>query len=424
LKQTNAIAALGLLWATTMMAQTPSNKVALVIPNIYGPEGLTLDNPDHFAHFTSSFQSSFTPFNAAMARQLTSLPIPSPASGFTYSFDRTTGVYTRSAASLGPILTERAETIGKDKFLFGFSYQHFVFNSIDGVSLRDVPVIFQHGPTTNTEYIKDIITTDNNIDAQVGQFTSFLTYGITNRLDLSVAFPLMNVSLAATSHAVIQRIGTGSQTDIHTFGTPNGGSEETFSAGARATGIGDVVGRVKGTVVKWNGGGLAGVMDLRLPTGDEYNFLGSGALGVRGFAVASGQWGPLAPHANVGYEWNGDSVLAGNVEAGTKARLPGAVIYQGGVDLRLTPKMTFAADFFGERVAADRVIPKGLVAANNQTYPTIAFQRSGYSLTSGSAGFKINPAGNLIVTVNALFRLNHSGLHSKIVPLIGISYTL
>jgi hypothetical protein len=347
-----------------------------------------------------------------------------PASGFTYSFDRATGVYTRSAASLGPILTERAETIGKDRFLFGFSYQHFVFNSIDSVSLRDVPVIFQHAPTTNTEYIKDIITTDNYIDPQVGQFTSFLTYGLTNRLDVSVAIPLMSVSLAATSHAVIQRIGTGGQKEIHTFGTPNGGLEETFSAAASATGIGDVIGRVKGTAIKWNGGGLAGVVDLRLPTGDEYNFLGSGALGVRGFAVVSGQLGPLAPHGNVGYEWNGESVLAGNVTAGTKSKLPGSVIYQGGADLRLTPKMTFAADFFGERVTADRVLSKSFIAANGQTFPAIAFQKSGYSLMSGSTGFKINPTGNLIVTVNALFRLNHAGLHSKVVPLIGISYTL
>ena len=107
--------ALGLLWTAGGIAQT--GKLALLIPDIYGPEGLTLQNPTHFAHFTSSVQSNFTPFNASMARQLASLPIPSPASGFTYTFDRSLGVYTRSAKSLGPILAERAETIGKDRFL-------------------------------------------------------------------------------------------------------------------------------------------------------------------------------------------------------------------------------------------------------------------------------------------------------------------
>ena len=418
------VVATGLLWTLAGVAHAQSSKIALLIPTIYGPGGLTLDNPDHFAHFTSSVQSNFTPFNAAMARQLTALPIPSPASGFTYTFDRSLGVYTRSAQSLGPILAERAETIGKDKFLFGFSYQHFAFNSIDGVSLRDVPVVFQHAPSTNTEYMKDIITTDNFIDAQVGQFTGFLTYGLTDRVDVSVAVPVMSVSLGATSHAAIQRIGTGSAIDIHTFGTPNGGTEKTFSAAGTASGIGDTLGRVKATALKWTGGGLAGVFDVRLPTGDEYNFLGSGAFGARGFAVASGQVGALSPHASLGYEWNGRSVLAGNVTTGQKATLPASVAFQGGGDMRLSQKMTLAVDVFGDRVSADRVVSKPFIAANGQAFPAISFQRASYNVMSGSTGIKINPSNRFIVTVNALFRLNHSGLHSKVVPLIGLSYTL
>ena len=56
--------------------------------------------------------------------------------------------------------------------------------------------------------------------------------------------------------------------------------------------------------------------------------------------------------------------------------------------------------------------------------PAIAFQNSAYNVISGSTGFKINPSSRFIVTVNALFRLNHSGLHSKVAPLIGLSYTL
>jgi hypothetical protein len=107
LNRTIRVFALGLLWIVSGIAQPASGKLALLIPGVYGPGGLSLDNPTHFAHFTSSFQSNFAPFNAAMARQLTSLPIPSPASGFTYSFDRSLGVYTRSAKSLGPILADR-----------------------------------------------------------------------------------------------------------------------------------------------------------------------------------------------------------------------------------------------------------------------------------------------------------------------------
>lgn len=419
--------ALGLLCATSGLAQSPvqpQGKLALLIPGIYGPTGLTLDNPDHHAHFTSSFQSNFAPFNAAMARQLTSLPIPSPASGFTYTFDKELGVYTRSARSLGPILAERAETIGKDKFVYGVSFQHFIFTSIDGVNLRDVPVVFTHAPTTNTEYIKDIITTNNFIDAQVGQTTGFLSYGLTNRVDLAVAVPILNVSMSATSHAVIQRIGTGADATIHTFGTPNGGLEQTFSSAGKASGIGDVLGRVKVTAFKWKSGGLAGILDVRLPTGDEYNFLGSGATGLRGSIAASGQMGRIAPHVNIGYQWNGNSVLAGDVALGVKAKLPSSIVYTAGADVGLTPKMTFAADVFGERVSASRVLSTQFNAANGVPYRAIGFQKSGYNVMSGSVGLKINPGSRFIVTVNTLFRLNHTGLRSKLVPLVGLSYTL
>ena len=102
-----------LLLALPAAAQNGSQnrKLALIIPNLYGDQGLTLNNPTHFAHFDSDFQANFVPFNTALASQLTSLPIPSPASGFTYTFDKSLGVYTRSAQSLGPILAERAETI-------------------------------------------------------------------------------------------------------------------------------------------------------------------------------------------------------------------------------------------------------------------------------------------------------------------------
>jgi hypothetical protein len=98
-----------------------SNKLICLIPQIYGADGLTLPNPFHSAHFDSDFESSFTPLNAAIGTQLTALPIASPASGFTFSFDRSLGVFTRSTESYGPVLTERAETIGRHKLFIAFT---------------------------------------------------------------------------------------------------------------------------------------------------------------------------------------------------------------------------------------------------------------------------------------------------------------
>ena len=107
--------------AQTQPAAAPAVKLAFAIPKLFGPDGLTLPNPNHLAHFDSDFQANFGPFNGAIGSQLTSLPLPSPASGFTYTFDPALGIYTRSAQSYGPVLAERAETIGKEKFFAGFS---------------------------------------------------------------------------------------------------------------------------------------------------------------------------------------------------------------------------------------------------------------------------------------------------------------
>ncbi len=76
--------------------------------------------------FASAFQTSF----AATATQLTLLPLANPASGFVYQYDPQTGLYSRTTQSLGPVLTERGETIGRHKFAFGGTYQRFRFQNL------------------------------------------------------------------------------------------------------------------------------------------------------------------------------------------------------------------------------------------------------------------------------------------------------
>ena len=100
------------------MAPSPApaqviTKLSLLFRDIYGPNGLVVDSeavlPDgstHSGHFNSGFQSEFTQFNVAMASQLTALPLPSPAAGFTYTFDTSTGTFKRSTQSFGPILSD------------------------------------------------------------------------------------------------------------------------------------------------------------------------------------------------------------------------------------------------------------------------------------------------------------------------------
>ena len=399
-------------------------KLAFLIPNLYGPTGLTLPNPTHQAHFDSSFQQNFGPLNAAIASQLTSLPIPSPASGIIYSFDKALGVYTRSARSFGPILAERAETIGKDKFAVGFSHQNFTFDSIDELPLNRVPSVFRHIPNpANPTFAQDIITADNFVDLRISQFTTFLTYGIHDRIDLSVAMPLISASLGVTSNATIRRIGTGTDTTIHGFGGSADGSHGQFANTSTASGIGDVVARMKGTILRTKSTAIAAGIDIRVPTGDAYDFLGSGAAGVKPFAAVSFNVGSFSPHVNVGYQWNGQSVLAGNVTTGDKASLPAQVLYAAGFDYGITRRFTLAADVLGQHVKdVERIFGDEFRATDGSRYPNASFAIGSFNSRSGSIGFKVNPIADLIASFNVLVRMTHTGLQDKVTPLVGLSY--
>jgi len=422
--------AFALLVATT--AAHADDRLALLIPHLYGPTGLVVDSearlPDgstHSAHFNSAFQAEFTQFNVAIASQLTGLPIPTPASGFTYTLDPGLGLFTRSTKSFGPILSDRADTVGLHKLSLGVHYQRFTFDKIEGVGLGDVPAVFTHdNPALGGR--DDVVTTANAIDASVGQFTTYLNFGVTSWLDAAVAVPLVSTDLTVRSTATVQRIGTSANPLIHFFRDANGaiGNTRSFESTGSASGIGDVILRLKARVA--NAGPLAiglGV-DSRTPTGDEMDLLGAGAWGVKPFLVLSSTSRTLSPHATVGYEWNGESTLAGDPVAGTKAKLPDQITYSGGVAVAVTGNLTLAADVIGRRIIdGRRLVPKTFTTIDGRTtFPDISFVVASENEISGAVGFKFNPKGRLLIDANLLFSLNDHGLRDSLTPLVGIEY--
>src|SRR4051812_31897488 len=202
----------------TASAQDPFNlaipveHLATLFTNLYGPHGLVVDSEatlpgeqSHSAHFNSDFQSNFSQFGTALVSQLVTVPLPSPASGFTYELDQTTGVFRRSTASFGPILAERYETVGTGRTSFGFAVQRFTFDSIEDLDLASVPAVFTHDNAALLGGRQDVVTTVNTITASVNQSTGFFTLGITDKLDFSVAVPLVSTSVTVVSDATIRR---------------------------------------------------------------------------------------------------------------------------------------------------------------------------------------------------------------------------
>lgn len=53
----------------------------------------------------------------------------------------------------------------------------------------------------------------------------------------------------------------------------------------------------------------------------------------------------------------------------------------------------------------------------------ITTNTNSFNTNYATVGGKVNPAGNLLLTANVLFKLDHNGLRNKPAPLVGISYT-
>jgi hypothetical protein len=151
--------------------------------------------------------------------------------------------------------------------------------------------------------------------------------------------------------------------------------------------------------------------------------LGSGAVGVEPFFVASYS-ARVSPHVNLGYQYNGDSILVGDVATGTTGKLPNVFFYSGGLDVGVSKRLTVIGDFLGQRLSSlQRIRPALFTDVNGVTTPTIQLYKSSANLDAISLGTKFSPYGNFLVTANVEIAVNDGGLRARAVPLIGLSYT-
>lgn len=418
-----------LLPAQIYFPQNRDEKLSRMIPRLFGPSGLVLPNPFHEAHFESDFiQQSFTSVNTAIGTQLATLPFASPGAGFVYTFNSKAGVFERSSASFGPILTERADTIGRRKLYLGFSYQHFSFDTVDGVSLNAFPGVLRHEQQTGADYEKDAIITRASIDLSMNQFTAVATYGLTSRIDISAAIPFVNAHFGLSSLETIDRVAPPNPVfgQAHYFdqNNPNDSTQAIYAMTNTASGVGDVTLRLKWTAFRGERASIAVLGDVRLPTGEALNLLGSGAAGVHPFVAFSYPVRRITPRVNLGYQWNGRSILAGDPNTNRKGNLPDALTYAGGVDFVATRHLTLAGDLLGQHLFnATRVVPVTYTDALGRTFPETRLEKSSLELVSGAIGAKLNLTHTLLLTGNAIFRLNDAGLRARVVPLIGLSWT-
>ena len=393
-------------------------------------------NPDsiriHGNHFVPAAVASngtvISFLTNSIGSNVANVPVSATSGGSTFSFQG--GVPTRTSTSAGPIFGERAQTLGRGRVLAGLSRTGLHFKTIRGVDLNNIRFTFTHAnsdfpgcdsvaggdcsllgvPTLENE------TIDLNLDLDVRlTVTAFLlTYGITDRIDVGVALPLVAVSLDGTSSAQITPFGPPPA--VHFFG---GTPENPILTASRtidgsSTGLGDVDGRVKINLRRGDPLSVAVLADVRFPTGSESNLLGSGAFAARGLAIMSAHFGAFSPHANLGYLYRG-----GDFEND-------AVLATVGFDHLLAPWATLAVDVISQLQVGDSPLqvpgPVHIEAPYHRTIiPTVIPDRRD-DVVDGSLGIKLTTAPGLTVVANGGWSLNRGGLRPDVVWTAGLEY--
>ena len=384
---------------------------------------LVLAGNAHGQHFIPSAQSGnaaiISFLGGAVGSNVSNIPISATTSGVTYTFEG--GAPVRTNLSGGPIFAERAQTLGRRRMLVGANVSSIRFNSLRGIPLSALNFNFTHQDTDppgegNPAFENEFITVRTSLNVDVLATVAFATYGVTNRFDVSVAVPYVSTSIDGTSNGQIVPFGPNPS---HYFGGTAASPILSAVAGVSgsASGIGDVALRAKINLSPSNANartGFAILGDVRLPTGDEDNFLGSGGTSTRLLAIVSGHYGEFTPHANAGV-----AIRGGDDQMN-------ALLATAGFDRLLAPWATFALDVISEWQMGDTKL-----ALPEPVTIEIPFQRTIVpsnipdrrdDLFNVSLGGKFATKGGLTFIVNALLPLNRGGLRTSTLWTGGLEY--
>ena len=416
---------------------------------------IKLDQADPSIHGRHYFpaadlaDSLLTPaLNGLIASNISSFPLSSTIAGI--SLDFSTGRPRLLSESLGPIFAETAESIGPGKLNIGINYSYLNLNRFRGMAVDDMRFTFAHedvkeafpfGPEDpeseslgNPAFELDNIDVfpDLNINSSIFAFT--LTAGITPDMDVSIALPIVNIRMSGNARAVINSFTYGRllpgdpaiQGASHRYGgtllDPVLEADTTYDVSTN--GIGDIALRVKYILYREPSFSAAALADIRLPTGDERNFLGTGKANFRLLWIMSGTFGELNPHLNLGYDRRGGAFDSDEFE------------FVLGFDQKLTDALTFAIDLLGSfdmnEDEAIELFPGSLSIPESFQGGSVIREfdlsnipeRSHDNTLDIAFGLRAAPSDKIVLMGNILAPLNDGGLRSSMVVTLGLSVSI
>jgi hypothetical protein len=354
--------------------------------------------------------------SGSISTSLANLPFTSATSGVTFRF--VNGVPTATSTSAGAIFAERAQPLGRGRLLAGANINNLSFENIRGIPLNSLRFRFAHqnvgaAPMGDPLFENDIIEVTTNLDLDVQVTSIFASYGLRDNLDVSVLIPLVRATLSGTSEAEVLPY---SRPTPHLFGTAQDPTEFADAAtSGTAIGLGDVAVRIKANLYQKANVGFGILADVRLPTGDSANFLGSGLTSVRALGILSGRSGNFSPHINAG------------VAVRTGERQNHSIVAALGFDHLLSERVTFAADLLADLELGDsKLILPGRVEFDAPTRRRVRLTDipdQTDRLLDASVGFKMQLPSEYRFVGNLLFPLADAGMRPKVLMMAGFERT-
>lgn len=346
------------------------------------------------------------------ALEIATEPFGTSSGGFIFKLDPSTGLQARTTTTFGPSFTERALTSGDGQVSVGATFSSTSFNKISGLSLSSLPLASLS--SSNPQLARNA-TANLGLTARTVAIST--TLGVTDNVDIGVVVPMVSVKIDGSSS-----LFNGSGVD-----TRLAQSTSIFS------GIGDVSALAKYRFYKFKGGdmpdpgGVALLVNMRLPTGSRDNLRGLGVTRTLIGGVYSSGTSIIRPHASAGFEfWSKGIDITGN--AGQTITIRNQFQYAGGIEIEAAPKITLIADVIGQQIFGGGQI--GQVTDSSPAIAGISSAQSLVALPDGITkllfvpGMKVNIKGKMLLSVNAIVTMKNNGLHATVTPVAGINLTM
>src|SRR5688572_8917647 len=352
----------------------------------------------------------------SIGNSLGNIPFTGASSGVTFSFAG--GAPVRTSLSSGPIFAERSQTLGRGRLLAGLNVSSFSMNNVRGVPLNDLEFNFTHQNIQDAAmgdplFENDIIEVNTDLGLSLMVTSAYASFGLLDNLDIGILVPFVNASLDGLSRAAVI---PWSQPTPHLFGTQqNPSTTAEASSSGSASGVGDIALRAKANLFQTASWGVAALLDARLPTGDEANFLGTGSSTIRAMGVVSSRFGNLSAHANAGMAFRSGE------------HQNNSMLLTIGFDHLASSKVTIAGELVSgfEIGESNLVLPEPVVftAPQVRTIDVTDIPSKSDNLLDASFGVKFVLPQDFRAVTNVLFPLSDGGLRPKFLWTLGFERT-